>query len=235
MLRSSVVRQPVQLGERELAPVGPHGRAEREQGRGRVGRVRRGAEVVREDRVLAVLALARVAAVAAVEPAREREPPVPAPGRLEEVAADRPHVPELRRGREPARLPQRRRHLRVGLELGERRPGADPERTLWPEPRLRRRAARRRATWTSVSAPNEPVAESAARARCRRRARGRRARERLDGLGDGASGPELQPSRSPVPAPRAARAGSPRGSAAATRPRRPSRRGSRSRSRPRSG
>ena len=46
------------------------------------------AEVVGEDRVLAVLALARMAAVSAVEPARVLQPPVPAARRLEQVAAD---------------------------------------------------------------------------------------------------------------------------------------------------
>ncbi len=65
-----LVGKPVEVGERELAARRVQARVEREQ-RGRdVGRMRRGAEVVREDRVLAVLALARVAAVAAVEAAR---------------------------------------------------------------------------------------------------------------------------------------------------------------------
>src|SRR5512141_2116235 len=87
--------------------------------------MRRRAEVVREDRVLAVLAVARVAAVTAVEAAVVAEPPVPAPRRLEEVAAERAHVAELRRRRKPARLAQRVRNPRLDLELAERRPRAD--------------------------------------------------------------------------------------------------------------
>ena len=87
--------------------------------------MRRGAELVAEERVLAVLARLRVAAVAAVEEAGKVEAPVPAPRRLQQVAADRAHVAELGRGGEPARLAERRRDLRVDLELGERRAGAD--------------------------------------------------------------------------------------------------------------
>ena len=150
--RSSSVGSAVELGERKLAPVGPDRRAEREQRRRRVGRVRGRAEVVREDRVLAVLALARVAAVAAVEPARELQPPVPAARRLEQVAADRAHVAELRRGGEAARLPQRVGDLRVALELGERRSGADASVPRTP----------RGTTSAHVDerlGPNEPVAQ----------------------------------------------------------------------------
>src|SRR5438093_4742222 len=88
--------------------------------------MRRGAAVVAEDRVLAVLAFACVATVSAVEPAREVEPPVPAPCGLKEVAGDRAHVPELWRRREPAGLAQRVRYLRARLELGQRRSRADP-------------------------------------------------------------------------------------------------------------
>src|SRR5581483_1641552 len=87
--------------------------------------MRRRAVVIREDRVLAVLAVAREARVAAMQAARVLEPPVPAARRLQEVAADRAHVPQLRRRGEAAGLAQRLRDLRVDLELGERRAGAD--------------------------------------------------------------------------------------------------------------
>src|SRR5438132_192322 len=63
-------------------------RAVREQRCRRVGRMRGGAEVVREDRVLAVLALTRMAAVAAVQPARVLQAPIPAARRLQQVAAE---------------------------------------------------------------------------------------------------------------------------------------------------
>ena len=52
-------------------------------------------KVVGEDRVLAVDAFLREAAIAAVEPAGKAEAPVPAPRRLEQVAGDRPHRPQL--------------------------------------------------------------------------------------------------------------------------------------------
>ena len=52
--------------------------------------MRGGAEVVREDRVLAVDPLPGEAPVAAVESAGELQPPVPAPRRLEQVARDEP-------------------------------------------------------------------------------------------------------------------------------------------------
>src|SRR6266536_2005019 len=88
--------------------------------------MRRGAALVAEDRVLAMGALARVAALAAVQEARELEPPVPTPRRLEEIAADRPHRAKLRRRRNGAGLAQRLRHFRIPLELGEGRAGSDP-------------------------------------------------------------------------------------------------------------
>jgi hypothetical protein len=87
--------------------------------------MRRGAKVVREDRVLAVFALTGVAAVAPVEAARVLQAPVPAAGRLEEIAADRAHVAELGGGCEPARLAKRLGNPRFVLELGECRTGAD--------------------------------------------------------------------------------------------------------------
>src|SRR5690242_1993051 len=87
--------------------------------------MRRGAELVREDRVLAVLAVARVTAIPAVQPARVAEPPVPAPRRLEQIPPERAHVPELRGRREPARLAQRIRDPGLDLELGQGRPGTD--------------------------------------------------------------------------------------------------------------
>src|SRR5207248_10969701 len=108
----------VQVGEVELAAARLHARAEREQSGGRIGRVRGGAAVVREDPVLAMLAVARVTAVAAVQAARVLQPPVPAPGRLQEVAAERAHRTQLRRRGEPARLAQRVGNLRARLELG---------------------------------------------------------------------------------------------------------------------
>ena len=123
--RSSVRGQSVELGEPQLAAVGADAGADREQRGRRVGGVRRGAEVVPEERMLAMLPVARVARVAAVQSARELEPPVPAAGRLEQVAADRAHVPELRRRGQPARLAQRRGYLRRRLELRQRRAGAD--------------------------------------------------------------------------------------------------------------
>src|SRR5262249_35238119 len=58
--------EPVQVGNRELAPVSVDRRAQGQERRGRVGRVRGGTAFVPEDRVLAVRALARVTAVAAV-------------------------------------------------------------------------------------------------------------------------------------------------------------------------
>src|SRR5438128_10980053 len=92
--------------------------------------MRRRAEVVREDRMLAMLALLRVTAVAppvaaTVQSARILEPPVPAARRLEQVAADRAHVAKLRRRREPAGLAQRPGNMRIALELGKRRARTD--------------------------------------------------------------------------------------------------------------
>jgi hypothetical protein len=118
-------RQAVEVGDGELACRRAERRVQREQRGGHVRRMRRGAEVVGEDRVLAVLAFARMAAVAAVQPARELEPPVPAPCRLEEVAAERSHIPQLRARGEPARFAQCSGDLRRRLELRERRPRAD--------------------------------------------------------------------------------------------------------------
>src|SRR5581483_12435266 len=116
-----LVRQPVQVRHRQLAPRRPQRRPERDECRGDVGGMRRRAEVVREARVLAVLALPGMAALAAVATARVLEAPVPAPGLLQEVPAERAHVAELRRGREPARLAQRVGNRGLDLELGERR------------------------------------------------------------------------------------------------------------------
>src|SRR4051794_37227607 len=121
----ALVRQPIELLDRELAPVRPQPGAERDERRRNVRGMRRGAEAVREDRVLAVLAVTGMAAVAAVQPAREVESPVPATGRLEEVAAERAHVPELRRRREPAGLAQRLGNRRLDLELRQRGPCTD--------------------------------------------------------------------------------------------------------------
>src|SRR5207248_10748074 len=72
-----------------------------------------------------MLAVPRVAAVAAVQTAGVLEPPVPAARRLQEVPADRAHVPQLWRRREPARLAERLGSRERRLELSERRPGAD--------------------------------------------------------------------------------------------------------------
>ena len=83
------------------------------------------AEVVGEDRVLAMLALACVTRIAAVQAAGELEPPVPAAGGLQEVAADRADRAQLRRRGEAARLAEGFWNLRIGLQLAERRPGAD--------------------------------------------------------------------------------------------------------------
>ena len=99
---------------------------EREQSRSDIRRMRGRAVVVREDRMLAVLASPRVAAIAAVQAAGIFQPPVPAARRLEQVAADRAHVAELRGRRKPARLAQRFGDLGARLELGERRSRADP-------------------------------------------------------------------------------------------------------------
>ena len=70
-------------------------------------------KLVPEERVLAMLPVLRVAAVAAVQVAGEIEPPVPAAGGLEQVAADRAHVAELGRGGQPARLAESRGDLRI--------------------------------------------------------------------------------------------------------------------------
>ena len=95
--------------------------------------MRRGTELVAEERVLSVLAGLGVAAVAAVQVAGKVEAPVPAARCLKQVAADRPHVAELRRGGEPARVAEHCRDLWIDLELRERRartdrPSRDPTR-----------------------------------------------------------------------------------------------------------
>src|SRR5919206_4770475 len=86
--------------------------------------MRRRAPRVPEDRVLAMLTLARVTDIAAVQVARKAEPPVPAAGRLQQIAAERAHRAKLRRRRQHARLPQGLRDLRIDLELCERRAGS---------------------------------------------------------------------------------------------------------------
>ena len=83
------------------------------------------AEVVREDRMLAMLALLREALVATVQAARPVQAPVPAARLLEQVARERAHVAQLRARRKATRLPQRSRHLRIALELRERRARTD--------------------------------------------------------------------------------------------------------------
>ena len=119
-----VGRQPVELGEAELAAVG----ADRAP---RASSAAAGSEGCADaQRSFPKNACSRCCppwrgSGAAVQIARELEAPVPAARRLEQVAADRAHVAELRRGGEPACLPERRRNLRIGFELGERRPGAD--------------------------------------------------------------------------------------------------------------
>ena len=120
-----VGRQPVELGDRQLPLARPQPGIERDERGRRIRRMRRGAALVAEDRMLAVGARLREAALAAVEPARELQPPVPAARRLQEVAADRPHRPHLRRGGEAAGLAEGVRHLRVDLELRQGRAGAD--------------------------------------------------------------------------------------------------------------
>src|SRR6185436_13481475 len=87
--------------------------------------MRRSAALIAEDRVFAVGTVAGEAALAAVKPAVEAEAPVPAARRLEQVAADRAHRAELRRGGLRAGLAQHLRDLRIDLELGEGRPRAD--------------------------------------------------------------------------------------------------------------
>ena len=75
--------------------------------------------------MLAVLALLREALVAAVQAARPVQAPVPAARLLQQVAGERAHVAQLRARREAARLAQRSGHLRIALELRERRARAD--------------------------------------------------------------------------------------------------------------
>src|SRR5262245_43261781 len=88
--------------------------------------MRRRAEIVAKDCVLAMRAGLRMTAVAAVKEAGKCESPVPAACRLEEVPTDGAHRAKLRRGRLRARLPQYLWNLRICLELRERCPRADP-------------------------------------------------------------------------------------------------------------
>ena len=125
--RSSSVGQAVELADRQLAPVRAQRRvrARAAPPRRRTGAPRRRS---RSRRSRARGARPRCAKHSS-PPCRRHgqfEPPVPAAGRLQQVAAERPHVAQLRARGEAARLAQRVRHLRVALELGERRAGADP-------------------------------------------------------------------------------------------------------------
>ena len=122
-----VAREAVQIVHRELASIGADAGSEGEQCGRRIGGMRGCAPLVAEEGVLAVLSLPGVAAIAAVQVARESQPPVPTARGLQQIAADRPRSPQLGRGREPAGFAQRRRDLRIGLELGEGRAGADGE------------------------------------------------------------------------------------------------------------
>ena len=63
-----------------------------------IRRVRRRTALVPEDRVLAMRTGLGMAAVAPVEIARKLQAPVPAAGRLQEVAPDGSHRAQLRRG-----------------------------------------------------------------------------------------------------------------------------------------
>ena len=83
---------------------GANFRSEGEERGGDVGGMRGGAPFVPEDRVLAMRAGLGVARVAAVQVARKLQAPVPAARGLEQVAADRSHRAELRRGSEAAGL-----------------------------------------------------------------------------------------------------------------------------------
>src|SRR5207253_8357632 len=89
-------RDAIQTADRKLTHRRSEPSVERKQRGGDIGWMRGRAEVVREDRMLAVLALLCMAAVAAVQAAGVLEPPVPAARRLEQVAADGAHVAELR-------------------------------------------------------------------------------------------------------------------------------------------
>src|SRR5438128_832355 len=85
----------------------------------------RGAALVAEDRMLTVRPVPGLAAVAPVQVARKLQAPVPAPRRLEQVARDASHRPQLRGGRLRTGFPQGLRHPVVRLELAQRRAGAD--------------------------------------------------------------------------------------------------------------
>src|SRR5262249_52489621 len=147
-----------------------------------------------------MLALAREALVPAVQPTGPAKAPVPAAGRLKEIAAERAHRPELWAGREPACLSQRGSDRRVALEVGERHARADP---------------------VAVDSPRDDAADVDERlglqqARAQQRhhlgaAVNRRAAVELEARRP----PELQPSPSPGPRPRAARAASLRARSAA--------------------
>ena len=182
--------------------------------------MRRGAEVVGEDGVLAVLAFVGEAFVAAMQTAWPLQAPVPAAGRLEQVAAERSCIAQLRARGEPAGLAQRRGDPSVAFELRERRPGADH---VSVDPVRHDPANVDESLGTHDSAAQERHELGAA---VQRRPAVELEARRL---------PELQPSPSPSPRPRAARAASPRGRSAAGAPPRPSRHGSRSRSPPPSG
>ena len=120
----------------------------------------------------------------------------------QEVAADRAHRAQLRRRGEPARLAQRVRDLRVGLELGERRARADRR-------PVDRRAGRRARTSTSVSASRSPSRSSGTSS-----VPPASASEPLPSAAAASSSArrpqELHAAPSPFRAPRAARAASPR-------------------------
>ena len=171
---SVVVERSSAVGSRyrsaiELAPVGPDRGAEREQGRRRVGRVRRGTELVAEERVLAVLAL----------PAWHRSPPCRRHGNFrrqyqQRVAWSRlpPIVPAARScgdadGRHASRSALR--SPRRPLPLAERRPGAD--RTSRRCPWAQRTPQHRRGCQ-----PRRYGRAAAGSGRCRRRVRRHRSR-----------------------------------------------------------
>src|SRR5439155_18712376 len=64
--------------------------------------------------------------IPAVQIAGELEPPVPAAGRLQQIAAERAHRPKLRRRGERTGFSERLGNLGIDLELGQGRSGADP-------------------------------------------------------------------------------------------------------------
>ena len=170
-----VRRQPVELGERR-ARAGRCAPSRRARAARRPGRT----DAPTRSSSLAKIACSRCSPSLARQrsPPCSRhgklEPPVPAARRLEEVAADRAHRAQLRRGREAAGLAQRVRDSRVGLELRQRRAGADracPSTPRGHDP----------AQSTSVSAATMPVAQQRDElgAAGERDARRSRARDRL--------------------------------------------------------